>query len=246
MGNSMSNHVFPTNESTTGLKNNRKFILGIIDVQNDFCKDGALAVTDADLVVAPINKLRFACFNKMETFLSQDFHPEDHVSFCTRHKKPALTELKLQLTVNGDILNINQILWAPHCIKDTKGSDFHKDLIRTISDLYIKKGQNKDVESYSAFGDSFNNTYENTKLNKLLASKKITDIILTGIATDYCVYHTALDALRYGFVVHLILSCTKGVSLESTTKALEDMKRKGVVMHESVDDFYDYYKGIKV
>jgi nicotinamidase/pyrazinamidase len=239
MGNYTSNKIEP--ESS----NNRKFILGIIDVQNDFCKGGSLAITDADDIVAPINKMRFTYINEMHTFVTQDFHPPNHMSFHTTHGKDAFSKIDLKIKINGDELNVTQDLWPKHCVKDTDGADFHPDLIVTSRDIRIQKGTIADIESYSAFGDEFKNKYENTKLNKILKEKKITDIVLTGLATDYCVYYTALDALRCGYHVHLVLSCTKGVKPETTKKALDDMTQKGVFMYDSVDDFYDYYKSIR-
>ena len=106
----------------------------------------------------------------------------------------------------------------------------------------VRKGTKKNVESYSAFGDEFRGKYEKTDLNDWLKSKNITDIILTGIATDYCVYNTALDARRNRYDVHLILSCTRGVAKDTTEKALKDMTEKGVKMYETVDEFYNTYK----
>jgi nicotinamidase/pyrazinamidase len=136
---------------------------------------------------------------------------------------------------------IKQKLWPVHCIRDTFGSDLHEDLIVTKKDIRIQKGIYENVESYSAFGDEYKGKYEDTKLQDWLRPKKITDIVLTGIALDYCVYYTALDAIRLGYKVHIIMSCTRGVAQESIAKAIRDMKEKGVTFYEGVNDFYDYY-----
>ena len=239
MGNSKSNH------KTLPLVSTTKFILGIIDVQNDFCKGGELAVEEADIVIGPINKLIFMFSKIMDTFISQDYHPENHMSFDKTHQKEKYTKNKLKLKMDdGDTLEVEQMMWPTHCVKNTYGSELHKDLIVTGKEILIKKGKNSNIESYSAFGDEYKGKYEDTKLNDFLKKKFITDIILTGIATDYCVYNTALDALRYGYKVHLILSCTRGVNFETTKNALNDMKEKGVLFYKTVDDFYAYYDSL--
>lgn len=237
MGSKQSSRILPSVDYN-------KFILMIIDVQNDFCKGGTLAVPDADLIIAPINKLRYTYDKLMHTVVTQDYHPDNHMSFCTTHGKPAFEKVNLILNVDKTTLNIDQTLWPKHCVRGTNGADFHPDLIVTKKDTYIKKGKLENIESYSAFGDSFKNKYENTGLHKTLETAMVTDIVLTGIATDYCVYHTALDAIRYGYKVHLILSCTKGVAKESTEDAIEKMYNKGVSIYENVDTFYDYYKNV--
>jgi len=222
------------------------FIIGIIDVQNDFCKDGALEVPDAEAIVAPINKLRFAYSKEMPTFITQDYHPENHMSFYTTHPGKTLHEqITYTTVVNDDSIKSNQTLWPKHCVVGTEGVELHRDLIVTKSDIIIKKGQNSEVESYSAFGDAFGNKYEKTLLQDILQSKNITDIVLVGLATDYCVYYTALDALRLGYNVHLILSCTRGVEKSTTAKAIDDLFNKRVNVYETIDDFYIYYANSK-
>jgi nicotinamidase/pyrazinamidase len=218
------------------------YILGIIDVQNDFCKDGALEVPDAEAIVAPINKFRFAYAKEMPTFLTQDYHPENHMSFSTTHgKNPHETITYNAIMRNGDAITTNQILWPKHCVVGTEGADFHRDLIVIKTDIIIQKGQNAKVESYSAFGDEMGNKYEKTPLQYILQSKQITDIVLVGLATDYCVYNTALDAIRLGYHVHLIRSCTRGVAKNTTEEAMKDLLRKGAHMYDTIDDFYVHY-----
>lgn len=239
MGNNSTHQVAPASVA----ESNKKFILGIIDPQNDFCKGGALAVTDADLVIAPINKLRFACFDHVDTFISQDYHNSKHMSFGETHSKKVHTKVKLNLPMeDGTSIEVEQVMWPVHCVEQTYGSQIHPDLIVVKTDKIIKKGTKKNVESYSAFGDEFGGKYENTQLKVWLDSKKITDIILVGIATDYCVYNTALDSVRHGYTVHMILSCTKGVETETTNKALDDLHTKGVVFYDTVDQFHEKNK----
>jgi nicotinamidase/pyrazinamidase len=216
----------------------KKFILGIIDPQNDFFRGGSLSVTDANDVIGPINKLRFMLYDYMDTFISQDFHPPDHMSFAITHNAKEYSVHKLDLVVaNNKVLTVEQTLWPTHCVQDTNGCNFHDDLIILKKDKIFKKGTKTNIESYSAFGDEFSNQYENTGLKAWLNNNKITDIILVGIATDYCVYNTAKDAIRLGYRVHLILSCTRGVAPDSTKKALDDLVLKNVKFYSNIQDF---------
>jgi nicotinamidase-related amidase len=110
------------------------------------------------------------------------------------------------------------------------------------NDFIVKKGTKKNVESYSAFGDEFQGKYEKTQLNSWCKALGVSDIILTGLASDYCVYNTALDAVRLGYKVHLILSCTRGVEKKTTDAAFADLKTKDVFFYKTVDEFHRYYK----
>jgi nicotinamidase/pyrazinamidase len=240
MGNQINVKIVP---SSNEIVSSRRFALAIIDVQNDFCAGGALSVKDADLVVGPINKLRFIYHELMPTFISQDFHPANHMSFNETHNVATNTKQKLHLKMeDGTFIDVEQDMWPVHCVQNTPGSKLHQDLIVTKTDKMIKKGTKANVESYSAFGDEFQGKYEKTDLDNWLKEKGITDIILTGIATDYCVYNTALDARRNGYAVHLIMSCTRGVAEETTKKAIHDMTQKGVLFYDTVDNFYNLYK----
>lgn len=218
----------------------KRFVIGIIDVQNDFCEGGSLAVKDAGTIIAPINKLRFLYYELIPTFITQDFHCATHMSFAKTHNKAAFEVVDLNLKMeNGKIQEFKQqTLWPAHCVGGTEGACLHSDLIVTQTDKFIQKGTKENVESYSAFGDEFYGAYERTDLEIWLKKRKITDIILTGLATDYCVYRTALDAVRLGFKVHLIMSCTKAVSKETKMAAVEDMMNKGVVIYNTVDEFH--------
>ena len=236
MGNNQSsNKVQPAGD------NNKKFMLGIIDVQNDFCKGGALEINDANSIIGPINKLRFTYVHEMPTFVTQDYHPPNHMSFNTTHGKDAYEKITYETTINKTPVKTEQTLWPKHCVKGTDGAEFHPDLIITKKDITIRKGQNSEVESYSGFGDAFGNKYEKTELLNVLKQHKITDIVLVGLATDYCVYFTALDAVKYGYNVHIIMSCTRGVEKKTTDEAINDLISKQVSLYETVDDFYNYY-----
>jgi nicotinamidase/pyrazinamidase len=216
----------------------KKYILGIIDPQNDFFQSGALEVSNSNEIIGPINELRCELSNIVDTFISLDTHPQNHISFASTHQKKALTKIQIHSEMkNGDEIISTQMLWPVHCVVDTHGNKIHDHIARRKSDLIIKKGLYHNVESYSAFGDEFHNKYENTGLNDKLKLMYITDIILVGLATDYCVYNTALDALLYGYNVHIILSCVRGVDPKTTKDAIDDLISKGVNFYENIDIF---------
>ena len=224
---------------------NNDYILGIIDPQNDFFQSGSLAVPNSNEIIEPINKLRYNISHKIKTFISLDTHPSNHISFASIHNKQLYTKIKLSTIMeNKDIVETEQILWPNHCIENTHGQQIHQHLITKPDDFKIKKGVFNYIESYSAFGDKNGNKYENTGLNNLLKNIGCTNVILVGLATDYCVYYTALDALKYGYKVHIILSCVRGVDKQTTIDAIEHMKSIGVYFYEDIDDFLlcNYYK----
>ncbi len=216
-----------------------KYVLGLIDPQNDFFINGSLAVPNAEEIIGPINKLRFYCNNICDIFISQDYHPANHMSFATTHKNDLFSKVHLNLTMKDNyIISVEQCMWPVHCVKDTWGSKFHQDLILQKSDKIFRKGTMENIESYSAFGDEFNSKYENTELDNWLKANGINNIILVGLATDYCVYHTALDAIRLEYKVHIILSCVRGVSKDTTENAIKDLKSKGVIFYDNLDKFF--------
>ena len=154
----------------------------VIDVQNDFCPNGALAVAGGDTIVQPIN----AEMDKFNTVvLTQDWHPTDHKSFASSYenKKP----FDIVAMPYGD-----QVLWPDHCIQGSIGSRFHPDLNHTRADIIIRKGSNPAVDSYSAFYE--NDKVTSTGLHGYLKNRGVTKLTLVGLATDYCVAFSALDA----------------------------------------------------
>ena len=246
MGNNSTIQVNPT--ITINGEVTRSFAIGVIDVQNDFCQGGTLAVKEANESIADINKLIFALHRYVGIFHSQDWHPSNHMSFASTHKDhKEYDDLELHLKMEDETyIDVKQKLWPTHCVKESHGSQFHHTLIMTKNDKMVKKGTKANVESYSAFGDEFGGKYEKTDLHYWLDSRKITDIILVGLATDYCVYNTALDSVRLGFKVHIIMSCTRGVEEDTTRKAIHDMTQKGVLFYNDVDNFYREYKQLIV
>ena len=197
----------------------------IIDVQNDFCPGGALAVKAGDQIIPIINKIS-PNFDKV--IATQDWHPKNHVSFAQTHNKQPYETI----IIHG----IEQALWPNHCVPGTFGAELHKDLNSKEIDLIIRKGSNPNVDSYSAFLENDKKT--ETGLHYYLKGLKIKELFFCGLATDYCVYFSAIDAKKYGFQVSVILDATRGVDFptDNIKHAIENMKKKGIkiINHESL------------
>jgi len=225
-----------------------KMALLAIDVQNDFCKGGSLAVSDADDVVPEINKL-IAEFNRPKCgsiFFSQDWHPDDHMSFASTWGKELFSLQNLTVPLEeGKIYKgkteyeVTQMMWPNHCVQGDDGAKFHKDLKLPEDAIIIQKGTLSSVESYSAFGDEKNGKLERTRLHKLLKEKEIKTVVVVGIATDYCVLYTIRDARKKGYNVHFIKSASKGVTEKSTTDAIKEMEDLQVSIFENVDQYIE-------
>ena len=194
----------------------------VIDVQNDFCPGGALAVMHGDQVVQPINKLIGSFSNVVFT---QDWHPASHSSFASSHKgKHPFSSVKMPY---GD-----QTLWPDHCIQNSPGAAFHPELNTAPAQTIIRKGYRHEIDSYSAFFENDGNTP--TGLEGWLATKQIKNIFLAGLATDYCVAYSALDAARLGFTVTVILSACRAIDLDgSLALQLAKMKNAGIILVEN-------------
>lgn len=196
-------------------------VLLIIDVQNDFCPGGSLAVDGGDDVVPVINRLQDHFDNIV---LTQDWHPADHTSFASGHAKKKPFE---SVTVAyGD-----QTLWPDHCIQGTPGANFHPDLNRDQAQLVIRKGFRAAVDSYSAFFENDRTTP--TGLTGYLRERGIDRVFLTGLATDVCVRSSAMDARNHGFDTVLILDGCRGLDEKTVNEALTAMKEAGVRVIES-------------
>ncbi len=189
---------------------NTKRALLIVDVQNDFCEGGSLEVKNASEIIPRINDLRKN--HKFDLIvLSSDWHPANHCSFHSNNPGSKLFEpFFLEKT------QANQVMWPDHCVQGTFGAEFHKDLVREETDVIIRKGTNPDVDSYSAFGTR----PENTGLNEILQKNEIKTVYVVGLAYDYCVGSTALDAAKNGYETYLLTDCTKSVA-ETTQNEME-------------------------
>ena len=188
----------------------------VVDVQNDFCTGGALAVPGGEAVVPGINRLwdGYAC-----KVLTQDWHPPGHASFASSHegKQPFDT---------GRLDYGEQVLWPDHCVQGTPGAAFHPDLRTDGADLVLRKGFRPGIDSYSAF---FENDRETpTGLAGYLRERGVGRVVLTGLATDFCVGFSALDALASGFETVVLKDLCRGIDMEgSLARMLDDIRAAG-------------------
>ncbi len=190
----------------------------VIDVQNDFCPGGALAVPGGDQIVAPINAM-MGDFDAV--ILTQDWHPAGHSSFASSHtgKNPFdVTEMPYG----------PQVLWPDHCVQGTEGAAFHPDL-RTDGDLIIRKGFRSAIDSYSAFFE--NDQATPTGLDGYLNSRGFTKLTMVGLATDFCVHFSAVDAARLGYDVQVRMDACRAIDLDGSLGAAEAaMRDAGVTL----------------
>lgn len=198
----------------------------VVDVQNDFCPGGALAVPGGDEIVPLVNRLLRAA---PLAVLTQDWHPPDHVSFASRHRGRSPFE-----TI--EVPYGEQTLWPDHCVQGSPGADFHPDLDTRPAVAVVRKGHRREIDSYSAFFDNDRSTP--TGLAGLLRELDVRRIFLCGLAFDYCVAWSALDARRLGFEAAVIRDACRAIDLEgSAERAARDLEAAGVAIVESADLF---------
>lgn len=191
----------------------------VIDVQNDFCPGGALAVAGGDEIISRINGLMgdFAT-----VVLTQDWHPANHASFAANH--PGATPFSLTQMPYGP-----QVLWPTHCVQGTKGAEFHADLRTDPAQLIVRKGFRSGIDSYSAFFENDRTTA--TGLEGYLKNRGVTSVTLVGLATDYCVAYSALDAARLGFKATVLEGAARAIDLNgSLADAQAQMRAAGVAL----------------
>jgi nicotinamidase/pyrazinamidase len=210
--------------AAASIKVDDRSALLVIDVQNCFLPGGSLAVKEGDQVVPVINKIAKGFANVVMT---QDWHTVGHVSFASSHggKKPFETvNLKYG----------KQVLWPDHCVQGTDGAALSKDLAIPHAELIIRKGYHKDVDSYSAFTEADGKT--TTGLAGYLKARQLKRLFLTGLATDFCVAWTALDARKAGFETYVVEDACRGIDTQgSLAKAWADMSKAGVKRIQSGD-----------
>jgi|SRR5215472_2651153 len=192
-------------------------VLLIIDLQNDFCPGGALAVPQGDAIVPRVNRL---AASYTHVILTQDWHPPGHASFAGSHpgKRPF------------DAIEVaygTQILWPDHCVQGTRGAEFHPQLDVPHAELVLRKGFRGAIDSYSAFRENDRRTA--TGLAGYLRERGFERITLSGLATDFCVAFSAIDAREAGFAVSLVTSACRGIDIDgSLDRAMRSMREAGV------------------
>jgi nicotinamidase/pyrazinamidase len=189
--------------------------LVIIDVQNDFIPGGSLAVPEGDQIVALINKLQEEFDLVIAT---QDWHPRDHSSFAANH--PGKNEFE-KIELHGQ----EQVLWPVHCVQNSKGAEFHPDLKSAKIEAIFRKGISKEIDSYSGFYD--NAHLKSTGLTGYLKEKGADELYFCGLAAEYCVYFSIIDALKEGFSATLIEDATRAISKEDFEKAKKSILHAG-------------------
>ncbi|MDZ7907879.1 MAG: bifunctional nicotinamidase/pyrazinamidase [Gemmobacter sp.] len=195
----------------------------VIDVQNDFCPGGALAVAEGDAIIPGINALLRAAPVRV---LTQDWHPASHASFAANHPGAAPFS-------QVDMPYGPQVLWPTHCVIGSQGAAFHPDLNADAADLVIRKGFRPGIDSYSAFFENDRRTP--TGLEGYLRNRGVTALVLAGLATDFCVSYSAQDAARLGFAVTVRMDLCRGIDMGGTlATACDQMRAAGVTLSEAV------------
>ena len=191
----------------------------VIDVQNDFCPGGALAVPGGDEIVSGINAL-------MPDFgvrvLTQDWHPAGHSSFASSHDDKSPYDL-IEMPYGS------QVLWPDHCVQGTEGAAFHSDLHTHPADLIVRKGFRTAIDSYSAFFENDHSTP--TGLEGYLKTRGVSELTMVGLATDFCVHYSAVDAAKLGFTVTVREDLCRAIDLDGSLDAARNaMRSAGVTL----------------
>ena len=200
----------------------------IVDLQIDFMPGGSLAVEGGDTLISGVNEI-MKRFERADAgiILTQDWHPPDHHSFAGSH------EGKAPFDPIDDIMGIGPVLWPDHCVRGTKGAEFHPDLNVDRAHLILRKGMRPVLDSYSAFTENDRKT--DTGLAGYLQNKELKRIFICGLALDYCVFWSSMDGMRKGFETFVITDLCKGISEETTQAALTEMTSRGIGLVSKLD-----------
>jgi len=211
---------------TKGLRVSDSDVLLVVDVQNDFCPNGALAVPRGDEVVPLINRIAAGFAHVL---LTQDWHPRGHLSFASTHsgKKPYDTI---------EVAYGSQILWPDHCVQGTSGAELRKDLAIPHAELILRKGYHRHIDSYSAFYENDRTT--RTGLSGYLQERGFRRVFLVGLAFDFCVRYSAEDAMREGFDVVVIEDACRGIDVDASMSQTRDAF-KSIGVHCLTSDVVD-------
>lgn len=202
----------PTDKKPEGRRMADKALI-VIDLQNDFCPGGALAVAGGDEIVPLVNRL---IVEHEHVILTQDWHPAGHSSFASEHE--GKNPFETVTMPYGE-----QTLWPDHCIQGSRGAEFHEKLEWTKAELVVRKGFRRKIDSYSAF---FENDHETpTGLAGYLRERSLSDLTMVGLATDFCVAYSALDAAREGFSVTVVMDACRAIDLGGSLAAMTSMMK---------------------
>ncbi|KIM25599.1 hypothetical protein M408DRAFT_26145 [Serendipita vermifera MAFF 305830] len=217
----------------------RKTALLLVDIQHDFLPpDGSLAVPDGDKILPLVYRIldeAHAQFDLIVASMDCTYHPVHHVSFASTHGKEPFTAIKVP-RLNSDE-KITQMLWPDHCVQGTKGCEIHPEVQQRLDKLpnvqYIRKGDNVHVDAYSAFADNQYTLF--TPLAKLLHSSGISHVVICGLATDYCVRATAIDARKFGFTTKVLTDAIRAVDPAKSDEVLSELVNWGCILAQSTD-----------
>jgi nicotinamidase/pyrazinamidase len=197
----------------------------MVDLQNDFCEGGALAVPGANNIIALVNQIQ----SKFDTIVATlDWHPLDHMSFAANHEQG---EVGREISIDG----YQQILWPVHCVQESVGAKLHPDLDVSKVKQFIHKGSDKRIDSYSAFYD--NQHLRATGLADYLVENGINTLYFLGLATNFCVKYSCIDAFKLGFDTYVIADACKGIDLQAgdVERAYTEMQALGIKVISSHD-----------
>ncbi|CAO3687921.1 unnamed protein product [Umbelopsis ramanniana] len=201
-----------------------KTALIVVDVQNDFMETGSLPVATASEILPVVNQLINGIKERGGLVVAtQDWHPPNHISFASNTPNGKVFETK---TMEYEGETFAQQLWPDHCVQNSKGAEFTDGLETSKFDIVVRKGTNPSVDSYSGFAD--NKYFEITELAKHLFTRQIETVIVVGLAADFCVKETALDARKFGFRTILVKEGTRGVVPDNFDSCMEELRAKGV------------------
>ncbi|SFJ52536.1 bifunctional nicotinamidase/pyrazinamidase [Myroides guanonis] len=196
----------------------------VVDLQNDFLPNGALAVTNGDDIIQVINEIQ----DRFDIVIAtQDWHPINHQSFASQHSMKAVFDV---IDLNG----IQQVLWPNHCVQGTKGADFAKDWNSNCVKAIFRKGTDVHIDSYSGFYD--NGVGNETGLTGYLREKKVEEVYVCGLAADFCVFYTARDSFKEGFKTYYLEFATKAISESGYEEAKSIMRDMGVQLLLNKED----------
>lgn len=189
----------------------------LVDIQNDFLPGGSLAVKDGDQILPVVNEVMKLPFDKI--LATRDWHPEDHGSFAEAHELPEGSMIQLD--------GAPQMLWPKHCVQNTFGAEFHKDWDSSLVDAVFSKGVDPIIDSYSTFFD--NEKRRSTGLEDYLRKHQIHTLYILGLATDYCVKFSVIDACHLNFKVYVVVDGCRGIDLIAgdSAKAFSEMEQAG-------------------
>ncbi|KAG8825325.1 NAD(+) salvage pathway protein [Serendipita sp. 401] len=213
-----------------------KTALILVDIQHDFLPpDGSLAVTDGDQILPPVYRLIENAEKYFDLVVaSLDYHPVSHISFASTHGKEPFTTLEVPKLNSNE--TITQMLWPDHCVQGTKGCELEPGIMKRLERIshmveYIQKGDNVAVDAYSAFADNQYTFF--TPLARILHAAGVTKVVVCGLATDYCVRATAIDARKFGFETKLLTDAVRAVDPTKETDILSELEVWGCQLVES-------------